>query len=136
MLWQTLQLGPYQPIELDLGDGDEAAMRALATELDGAGQAVEVEWLLDRLTEYRRHRGAVSGYVCRDRLDVPALLVAGDLPEPYVEEWRSRLSQDSIVARLAGSHFELLRPPLVAEVAELLVARIEGRPAAASVLRT
>ena len=57
-----------------------------------------------------------------------ALLVAGDLPEPYVKEWRSRLSPDSIVARLPGSHFELLRPPLVVDVAGLLVARILGRP--------
>lgn len=118
MLGEAFELSDRGSPELD-GD-DDVCLRALAAALRRAGHIVELDWLAGRLAEYRRHRAAVAGYSCQDPLDVPALLVAGDLFDSYVERWRTLLRPDAVVTRLAGGHFDLLGPPLVGTVADLL----------------
>ena len=126
-LWPSLGLRRFRPAAV-AGDDDDAVC-ALAAGLWRAGETTRPAWLLQRLDEYRRHLRAAVRYVCADRVDVPAVLLAAVIQESHVDEWRRRLRPDTPVLRLAAGHFDVMREPLVAEVArqlELLVARLTG----------
>jgi hypothetical protein len=73
----------------------------------------------------------VAGYSCDEPLSVPALLVVGDLPDSHIASWQAVLPPDTVITRLAGGHFDLLRPPLVVAVASLSRSRGARRRAQA-----
>jgi thioesterase domain-containing protein len=118
LIWNGLDL-PGQPPD-SAGDDEAGALRTLAAALGDAAIAIDTGWLADQLAEYRRHRAAVAGYSCDEPLSVPALLVVGDLPDSHIASWQAVLPPDTVITRLAGGHFDLLRPPLVVAVASLL----------------
>jgi thioesterase domain-containing protein len=124
-LWMSLSLRRFRPLEVDAADGE--AMCALAAGLWRAGEAAGPDFLLQRLEEYRRHLRAVLRYVCADRVPVPAVVVAAELDEPHLDEWRRRLVPGTPVVRVEGGHFDVLRTPLVAEVARLLTSLADER---------
>jgi thioesterase domain-containing protein len=115
-LWAGLGLRRFRPVVLDAGDGE--AVCALAAGLGRAGERARPEWLLARLDEYRRHLRAGLAYVRDEPVAAPAVLVAAALSEEHVDEWRRRLP-GARVQRVDGGHFDVLRPPLVGQVAAL-----------------
>ena len=117
--WQSFGLRRYALAEL--ATEPATAARVLAATLHCVGEEVPASWLASRMDTYVRHRRAVADCVVAESVPVPTLLVAGGLPEDHVGEWRRRLSGPLTVARLPGDHFDLMRPPLVDEVARLLV---------------
>jgi thioesterase domain-containing protein len=118
-LWQGFGLRRYGLAELDTDPA--TAARVLAATLHCVGEEVPASWLASRIDTYLRHRRAVAECVVAEPVPVPTLLIAGDLPADHVRQWRRRLPGPLTVARLPGGHFELMRPPLVDEVARLIV---------------
>ena len=118
-VWQSFGLRRYALAELDTDPA--TAARVLAATLHCVGEEVPASWLAGRLDTYARHRRAVAECLVAEPVPVPTLLVAGGLPEEHVREWRRRLLGPLTVARLPGDHFDLMCPPLVDELARLLV---------------
>jgi thioesterase domain-containing protein len=118
-LWQGFGLRRHALAELDTEP--TTAARVLAATLHCLGEEVPASWLAGRIDTYLRHRRAVAECRVAEPVPVPTLLVVGGLPEEHVREWRRRLPGPLTVARLPGDHFDLMRPPLVDELARLLV---------------
>ncbi|RMI40334.1 hypothetical protein EBN88_13040 [Streptomyces triticirhizae] len=125
-----------RPAVLSLGDSTEREARLLTALLRVAG-ARGAEARPDALSAHaalhRRHVAAMSGHVAAVRVAAPALLVAADLDEEGVDQWRARCGGGLSVVRLTTDHYGLLRGRPAREVARLAdrLAALPGLPDAA-----
>ena len=103
-------------------DGDpELAMRVLAARIAAAsGQPVSAAMLVDRWTTFLRHSMAVVSYVVDRRLEATALIVGADLRDDQLDQWAERFAAPPRRLRVAASHYSLLRPPAIAEIARAI----------------
>jgi thioesterase domain-containing protein len=119
-LWRSFGIGRFRPRQLDTSGEDQVGLSLLAQALRHAGEEVPVGWLAEWLTGYRRQRRLRATYRCGKPVPASGLLVVGELPDAHVEAWRRALDGSLTVRRTGGEHFDLLRPPLVTDVARLL----------------
>jgi thioesterase domain-containing protein len=121
MLWTNLRLNRCYVVELDAGDDVDLAARLVRVAVEGAGEEIEVGLLRRQLDVFRRHRRALVSYAGPATLTAPALTVATASEPDVTGEWSRWLSAPTIV-RLPAGHYDLLRPPRVGHVAQLIAA--------------
>lgn len=121
-LWRSFGISGFQPRSLDTSGEDQVGLSFIAVTLRHAGEDVPIEWLSEWLAGYRRQLRLLA--TCQGVRPVRAsgLLVVGDLSDADVQLWRRALDGPLTVRESGGGHFDLLRPPLVADVARLLAA--------------
>jgi thioesterase domain-containing protein len=94
----------------------------------GAGEDIEVDLLRQQLDVFRRHRRALVSYAGPETVATPALTVAATSEPDLTAQWSRWLSAPTVI-RLPAGPYELLRPPRVGQVAQLITAwwsRVDG----------
>ncbi|USX53528.1 condensation domain-containing protein [Lentzea sp. HUAS12] len=112
-----LRLSPEEP---------ERGLGVLAALLNAVGSSLSVDALRSRFDVIRRHWTAVDGFVSDEPVDVPSVLVAAELPEEAVARWRSLLGPGMVLVDVDADHFEVVRNPFAARIAEAVVACLGG----------
>lgn len=118
-LWTALGRTSFCPVEIDTAD-DSTTARVMAAALWRVGETFDVALLEEQLDTYRRHRRALVDFAVTEPLAARALLIAAALSDDEVRAWRQLFTAEPVVARLAGGHYDLLRPDGAHRVAQLL----------------
>jgi thioesterase domain-containing protein len=126
-LWRSFGMSSFRPRQIDTGGDDQVGLRLLALALRHAKEDVPVEWLSEWLAGYRRQLRLLGTYQCSQPIRASGLLLIAELTQAQVEAWRRSLSDPLTIRKLGGGHFDLLRPPLVTDAANLLAAHYAQR---------
>ncbi len=121
---------PAQDLPDPAGTGPDEQLSWLADQLgDGASTAARLALLRRRFEAFRAHYQMLTGYhaappgQARARVRAPALVVGADdsFNVRFLADWPSVLAGPVGTVRVAGDHYEFLRPPLVADVAAAIL---------------
>ncbi|MDT8912424.1 condensation domain-containing protein [Amycolatopsis sp. PS_44_ISF1] len=115
------------PAELRLPPEDtELGLGVLAALLVTVDSALPLDALRSRFEAIRRHWAALGEYVSDEPVHVPSVLVAAELPEAAVARWTALLGPGLVLLEVAADHYEAVKAPFAARIAEAVVTCLEG----------
>ena len=112
---------PLCPDVLRTGTSARAGIEALTALLRTAGHDARSDTLAAHWELHRRHHTAMAGYRGEAPVDVPALVVAADLPAGLVRRWGAWCTGGLSVERVDADHYAMLQGRHARRTAELAV---------------
>jgi thioesterase domain-containing protein len=112
-------------VHMDVPQAGDLNTAVLAAYLKHAGQDVPAAVLAEQWDIYQRHTNAVVDYVPESGVSAPALLVAAELLDVQLDQWRALLGPTETM-RLDTDHFGLLSARSTPTIGRRLVSFTEA----------